>query len=57
MKQNESSQVAEATTISSKKCYEAPFVAETSEMTFAKDIWQDFSQGNWCFGCSNCNCN
>jgi hypothetical protein len=57
MKQNESSRIAEATMISSKKRYEAPSIVEKTEMSFAKDIWDDFSEGNWCFGCTNCNCN
>jgi hypothetical protein len=41
----------------SKKHYEAPMMHERSEMTFTKDVWEDFSAGNWCFGCTNCNCN
>jgi hypothetical protein len=57
MNQNENSWVVEATTISSKKRYEAPCIVEETGMVFTKDIWEDFSEGNWCFGCTNCNCN
>jgi hypothetical protein len=57
MDKNENSQVVEAKTISSKKHYETPCIQETSEMTFTKNIWEDFNDGNWCFGCTNCNCN
>jgi hypothetical protein len=44
-------------TIKSKAAYVAPVIREESEMLFTKDIWEDFSDGNWCFGCTNCNCN
>ena len=57
MKPNDVLEVAEATTESSKKHYEAPFVKETDEMTFTKSIWENSNDGNWCFGCTNCNCN
>ena len=55
--QNETVRVAEATTISSKKHYEAPRITESFGMTFTESVWEDFSEGNWCFGCTNCNCN
>ena len=57
MNQSENTQVVEATTIPSKKRYEAPVIIEKSGMTFTKEAWEDFSEGNWCFGCTNCNCN
>jgi hypothetical protein len=57
MNQSENTRVAEATTISSKKYYEAPVITEKSGMTFTKEAWEDFSEGSWCFGCTNCNCN
>jgi hypothetical protein len=40
----------------SKKFYEAPCIVEETEMTFPKDVWNDFCNGKWCFGCSNCSC-
>lgn len=39
------------------KEYSAPIVLEEDEMLFTKDVWENFSEGNWCFGCTNCNCN
>ncbi|MDR2519283.1 MAG: hypothetical protein LBD13_07750 [Spirochaetaceae bacterium] len=56
MNQNKT-QAVEAPAISSKKHYEAPCIIESSEMTFTESVWEDFSQGAWCFGCTNCNCN
>jgi hypothetical protein len=40
-----------------KKLYESPIFEEEKEMTFPEEIWEEFNGGNWCFGCSNCNCN
>jgi hypothetical protein len=57
MNQLENTRVVEATTIPSKKHYEAPVITEKSGMAFTKEAWEDFSEGNWCFGCTNCNCN
>jgi hypothetical protein len=57
MDQFEDTRVAEATTIPSKKRYETPVITEKSGMTFTKEAWENFSEGNWCFGCTNCNCN
>jgi hypothetical protein len=42
--------------ISSKKPYEKPVITEKTGMAFTKEAWEDFSEGNWCFGCTNCNC-
>lgn len=42
---------------SEKKPYEKPVFIEKTEMTFPEEIWEEFNGGNWCFGCSNCNCN
>jgi hypothetical protein len=39
-----------------KKPYEKPMIIESEGITFTKEIWEDFSEGNWCFGCTNCNC-
>ena len=39
------------------KEYTAPIIVEEDEMLFTKEVWEDFSEGNWCFGCTNCNCN
>ena len=39
------------------KEYTAPVIVEEEEMLFTKEVWEDFSEGNWCFGCTNCNCN
>jgi hypothetical protein len=57
MKPSENFQVVEAPTISSKKHYETPCIVEETGMVFTKNIWEDFNEGNWCFGCTNCNCN
>jgi hypothetical protein len=58
MKQNELTDLPRGvTTDTPKKHYEAPSIIESPEMTFTKNIWEDFSEGNWCFGCTNCNCN
>lgn len=40
-----------------KKEYSTPEIIQEEEMLFTKEIWDDFSVGNWCFGCTNCNCN
>lgn len=40
-----------------KKPYEKPVFIEETEMNFPEEIWEEFNGGNWCFGCSNCNCN
>ena len=39
------------------KEYTAPVIVEEEEMLFTKEVWEDFSEGNWFFGCTNCNCN
>ncbi len=41
----------------SKAIYETPLFEEQGEMNFTEEIWEEFNGGNWCFGCSNCNCN
>lgn len=40
-----------------KKEYIKPFLEEEVEMVFTKEIWEEFNDGQWCFGCTNCNCN
>jgi hypothetical protein len=40
-----------------KKNYESPLFVEEKGMGFPEEIWEEFNGGNWCFGCSNCNCN
>jgi hypothetical protein len=39
------------------KEYVAPVIIEERGMLFTKEVWENFSEGNWCFGCTNCNCN
>lgn len=39
------------------KEYVTPQITPEEEMLFTKDVWENFSEGNWCFGCTNCNCN
>ena len=39
------------------KEYSTPIIQEVDQMLFTKDVWENFSEGNWCFGCTNCNCN
>ena len=39
------------------KKYTTPQIIAEKEMLFTKDTWKNFSEGNWCFGCTNCNCN
>lgn len=40
-----------------KKPYKTPIFSEENEMKFPEEIWEEFNGNNWCFGCSNCNCN
>lgn len=40
-----------------KREYEQPILEEEQEMVFTKEIWEEFNEGHWCFGCTNCNCN
>ena len=40
-----------------KKSYETPIFIEEKGMDFPDEIWEEFNGGNWCFGCTNCNCN
>ena len=40
----------------SKKNYETPCIEEKSEMSFPKEVWSDFCENKWCFGCTNCSC-
>ena len=37
--------------------YIVPEIAEENEMLFTREVWEDFSEGSWCFACTNCNCN
>jgi hypothetical protein len=40
-----------------KKEYKTPLFEKEEGMKFTEEIWEEFNGGNWCFGCSNCNCN
>ena len=40
-----------------KKEYITPEISQEEEMLFTKEEWEDFREGHWCFGCTNCNCN
>jgi hypothetical protein len=42
-------QTDEAPAVSSKKRYEKPII-ESSGMIFPEAVWEDFSNGQWCFG-------
>jgi hypothetical protein len=57
MKKEDADTQTEEKKTSGKKKYEAPDFIESPGMTFTKEVWEDFSNGNWCFGCTNCNCN
>jgi len=39
-----------------KKNYETPCIVEERKMTFPKEVWNEFCNGKWCFGCTNCSC-
>lgn len=43
--------------IMEKMEYTAPVLEESDEMVFTKEVWEEFNEGRWCFGCTNCNCN
>ena len=38
------------------KKYEKPLLELEEEMVFPEEIWSEFCNGQWCFGCTNCNC-
>jgi hypothetical protein len=40
-----------------KEKYENPVFAEEEGMNFTAEIWDNITEGKWCFGCTNCNCN
>ena len=40
-----------------KQEYNAPVLEEVKEMVFTKEVWEDFNDGRWCCGCTNCHCN
>ena len=40
-----------------KTTYAKPVLIVEKNMVFTKEVWDEFNNGNWCFGCSNCNCN
>jgi len=40
-----------------KKEYTAPLFEQEEGMNFSEEVWEEFNGGNWCFGCTNCNCN
>lgn len=37
--------------------YETPIFEEEDGMAFPEEVWEAFTDGKWCFGCTNCNCN
>ncbi len=37
--------------------YVEPVFEEAEAMEFPEEIWEEFNEGKWCFGCTNCNCN
>lgn len=37
--------------------YETPIFEEEDGMAFPEEVWEEFTDGKWCFGCTNCNCN
>jgi len=39
-----------------EKVYEVPIFEEEDGMKFPEEIWEQFSETPWCFGCTNCNC-
>lgn len=43
--------------MSEKRIYQKPIIEEDKEMSFPEEIWEQFNDGSWCFGCTNCNCN
>jgi hypothetical protein len=41
-----------------KKRYEKPEIINHGKMIFPKEIMEQYTSGtNWCFSCTNCNCN
>lgn len=42
---------------SEKIAYDKPVIEEQEGLVFPEEIWQEFNEGHWCFGCTNCNCN
>lgn len=36
--------------------YEKPLLEEQSGMVFPEEVFQEFNDKHWCFGCTNCNC-
>lgn len=36
------------------KEYETPLLEESKEMFFTRKIQEEFNEGQWCFGCTNC---
>ncbi len=43
--------------LDNKITYEKPILLVEENMVFTKEVWDEFNNGHWCFGCSNCNCN
>lgn len=37
--------------------YTEPVFEEETKMVFTQEVWEEFNDGQWCFGCTNCNCN
>jgi hypothetical protein len=41
-----------------KKPYETPVIIDHGSMRFPKEVMEYFtSEAQWCFACTNCNCN
>ena len=40
-----------------KAAYEPPVYEREVESELSQALWEEFSGWNWCFGCTNCNCN
>jgi hypothetical protein len=38
-----------------QKRYEKPLITESSGMIFPESVWEDFSNGEWRSGCTECN--
>lgn len=39
------------------RIYEKPKLEKLESMDFLEEYWEELFKGEWCFGCTNCNCN
>ncbi len=39
------------------KKYEKPMWRKVDGMEFPEELIKELFKGEWCFGCTNCNCN